>query len=305
MKVLWFCAIMISSATSGFCEPRAAADSPVRVLIVDGYGNHDWRRTTRLVEGVLAAGDGFATEVSTVPADSGSPAYHAWKPDFTRYDVVIQTCNDINGSGPLWPEKARLDFESFVAGGGGVFVFHSANNAFAKWEAYNRMIGLGWRGKDFGTAIRIAEDGSLVLIPPGSGASTSHGARTDRVIHRMGEHPVHVGLPKEWMTPLIEVYTHARGPAENIAILSWAEEPTTGERWPVEWTTTYGKGRVYTSTFGHVWQDEKDPVNLRCAGFQTLFVRAVRWLAGREVAKDVPDDFPSAEAVSLRPLDPP
>lgn len=89
---------------------------------------------------------------------------------------------------------------------------------------------------------------------------------------------------------------------KNIEILSWAEEPATGERWPVEWTTAYGKGRVYTSTFGHVWHDEKDPVNLRCAGFQTLVVRAVQWLAKREVTKDVPKDFPTAGAVSLRPF---
>ncbi len=215
MRILWICSVSMLSAVSAFCETNVAADSPARVLIVDGYGNHDWQRTTRLIGGILGAGDGFVTEVSTVPVDADSSAYDGWKPDFARYDVVVQTCNDINGSGPLWPEKARLDFESFVAGGGGVFVFHSANNAFAKWEAYNRMIGLGWRVQDFGTAIRIAEDGSLVRIPPGSGAPTSHGARTDRVIHRMGEHPVHVGLPEEWMTPLIEVYTHARGPAEK------------------------------------------------------------------------------------------
>jgi type 1 glutamine amidotransferase len=64
----------------------------------------------------------------------------------------------------------------------------------------------------------------------------------------------------------------------------------------------FGKGRVYTSTFGHVWRDEQDPVNLRCAGFQTLMVRATQWLAGREIDPALPADFPSAKAISLRPL---
>jgi type 1 glutamine amidotransferase len=104
------------------------------------------------------------------------------------------------------------------------------------------------------------------------------------------------------MTPLIEVYTHARGPARNLDILSWAEDPATGERWPVEWAVSYGKGRVYTSTFGHVWKDEKDPVNLRCAGFQTILARALQWLAGREIDPAVPAHFPSAKAISLLPL---
>jgi type 1 glutamine amidotransferase len=118
----------------------------------------------------------------------------------------------------------------------------------------------------------------------------------------MGDHPIHAGLPRVWMTPLIEVYTHARGPALTIDVLSWAADPATDERWPVEWAVRYGRGRVYTSTFGHVWKDEENPVNLRCAGFQTIMVRALQWLAGREVDSEVPGDFPSGKAISLRPL---
>ena len=276
--------------------------SSLSVLVVDGYGNHDWQRTTKLIQGVLARHGGFAVEVSTVPFRSDDPAYHSWKPAFSRYDVVVQTCNDINGSGPQWPEQARKDFEEWVASGGGLFVFHSGNNAFAGWEAYNEMIGLGWRSRDYGNAIRIGPDGTLEKIPPGAGQPTRHGPRTDREIHRMGDHPIHAGLPRVWMTPLIEVYTHARGPARTLDVLSWAADPATGDRWPIEWAVRYGKGRVYTSTFGHVWKDEQDPVNLRCAGFQTIMVRALQWLAGSEVDPAVPADFPSDNAISLRPL---
>jgi type 1 glutamine amidotransferase len=102
------------------------------------------------------------------------------------------------------------------------------------------------------------------------------------------------------MTPKIEVYTWARGPAENIEVLSWAEDPATKDRWPIEWTVAYGKGRIYTSTFGHVWKDEENPVNFRCAGFQTLLLRTVQWLAKREVDEPVPADFPTETRTSLR-----
>lgn len=275
---------------------------PVKVLVVDGYGNHDWQRTTRLIRGILGRHGGFSVEVSTAPARTDDPVYQRWRPLFPQFDVVVQTCNDINGNGPLWPEQARKDFEAWVESGGGVFVFHSGNNAFAGWEAYDAMIGLGWRPRNHGTAIRILPDGTLDRIAPGSGQATTHGPRTDRVVHRMGEHPIHAGLPQVWMTPQLEVYTHARGPARNLDVLSWAADPATAERWPVEWTVRYGKGRVYTSTFGHVWNDEKEPVNLRCAGFQTILVRALQWLAGREVDHGVPEDFPAAAATSLRPL---
>lgn len=286
----------------GACCRAAAEPTPTRVLIVDGFGNHDWRRTTRLIRGILETRAAFHIEVSTAPASATEPGRSTWNPDFSRCDVVIQTCNDIHRSGPPWPEPVRRSFESFVSHGGGVFVFHSGNNAFQDWDAYNRMIGLGWRDRNFGTAIRIRPDESLERIPPGQGASTGHGARNDRAIHRLGEHPIHAGLPRVWMTPLIEVYTHARGPAENLSILSWAEDPATGGRWPTEWTVNFGKGRVYTSTFGHVWKDEADPVNLRCAGFQTIFIRALEWLAKREVTGGVPADFPTASTPSLRLL---
>jgi type 1 glutamine amidotransferase len=289
--------LMAASALGG-----GPSSAPLRVLIVDGFGNHDWQRTTRLIQGILAGHPGFRTAVATAPARADDPGHAAWKPDFSAFDVVIQTCNDINGSGAPWPEQARRDFESFVAKGGGVFVFHSGNNAFPKWDAYNSLIGLGWRDQNSGTAIRIRPDETLERIPPGEGASTGHGARTDRAIHRLGEHPIHAGLPRVWRTPLIEVYTHARGPAENLEVLSWAEDPATGGRWPIEWAVSFGKGRVYTSTFGHVWKDEADPVDMRCAGFQTVLVRALHWLAKQDVLPAVPADFPTASSISLRPL---
>lgn len=294
--LMGICACLTACAAS---PPPAAPAPRIKVLIVDGYGNHDWQRTTALTRAVLERAH-FEVSVATAPAQTGDPAYGAWRPDFAKFDVVVQTCNDINHSGPLWPAPAREAFVRFVHDGGGVFILHSANNAFPDWEEYNRIIGLGWRPKDYGCALRIREDESIERIPPGQGANTSHGERTDRVIHRLGDHPIHAGLPRAWKTPLIEVYTHARGPAENTTVLSYAQEPRTGERWPIEWTVEYGKGRVYNSTFGHVWRGEKDPVDLRCAGFQTLMVRAVQWLAKRPVDAAVPGDFPDGKAVRLR-----
>jgi uncharacterized protein len=280
-----------------------AAEQPrIKVLLVDGYSNHDWQRTTRLARGILEPTGLFEVTVSTAPASTNDAAYATWSPAFKDFDVVVQTCNDLGGRGPLWPAPVREAFERFVRQGGGVFILHSGNNAFADWEAYNQMIGLGWRKKDFGYALRIRADESIEKIPPGQGAGTSHGARTDRVIHRLGDHPIHAGLPRRWRTPLIEVYTHARGPAENLTVLSWAEDPKTQERWPIEWVVQYGDGRVYNSTFGHVWRDEADPVDMRCAGFQTLFIRALQWLAQRPVTLPVPADFPTEDSTVLRPL---
>src|SRR4029077_12566846 len=206
-----------------------------------------------------------------------------WLPELKKFDVVIQTSSDLFGKGPIWCAPARDAFERFVREGGGVLVLHSGNNAFADWDAYNKIIGLGWRKKDYGYALRVGADESIERIPPGQGAGSNHGPRSDRVIHRIGDHPIHAGLPRTWMTPMIEVYTHARGPAENLTVLSWAEDAKTQEHWPIEWVVQYGEGRIYNSPFGHVWRDETDPVGMRCAGFQTIFVRALQWVAKRPV----------------------
>jgi len=276
-----------------------AAEPKIRVLIVDGYSNHDWQLTTALIRGILEPTGLFQVSVATAPSTKESPDWDTWRPKFSDYDVVIQTCNDLGGR-PSWPREVQSEFETFVRNGGGVYVWHAGNNAFADWPAYNEMIGLGWRKKDFGWALAVDSDEKLIRIPAGEGGDTGHGDRVDTVVHRLGEHPIHAGLPRAWKTPDIEIYHYARGPVKNLEVLSYGFDPVTKMNWPLEWTVSYGKGRVYTSTFGHVWKGDHQPDRMRCAGVQTVMVRALQWLAGRSVNWPVPPDFPTAEKTSVR-----
>ncbi|MDF7809180.1 ThuA domain-containing protein [Pontiellaceae bacterium B12219] len=273
---------------------------PVNVLIVDGFSNHDWKRTTQLLKGILEQSDGVSVSVSTFPG-LGSDQLETWVPAFGNFDVVIQNCNDIKGQ-EQWPRRVQLGLEEYVANGGGLYVFHSANNAFPDWPEYNRMIGLGWRDADFGYAVTLEADGTAVRIPPGKGQKTSHGKRVDALVTRIGEHPVHAGFPRQWVAADIEIYRYARGPAENLTVLSFTRDEKTGLHFPVEWIVDYGKGRMYTSTLGHVWADQETPEGMQCAGHQTLIPRIVQWLAGNETDSELPADFPTAEARSLRPV---
>ncbi len=282
-----------------------SAVRPIRVLVVDGFSNHDWRQTTMLIRGILERAGGFDVSVSTSPEKADDPAWASWRPRFADYDVVVQNANDYGG-GPAWPEPVRHRFERFVRDGGGVYIFHSAENAFVGWKAYEEMVGLCWRKKDYGTAIRLQEDGRPMRIPAGEGDNTGHGPRGTVLVTRVGEDPIHAGMPRAWLTPNLEVYYYARGPAENLQVLAYARDsrPGQGLLWPVEWTVTYGRGRVYVSTYGHVWRGDTQPESMRCAGVQTILPRAVQWLAHRPVTIPVPDDFPTSTAASVRPSQP-
>lgn len=165
--------------------PHERADrGKIHVLIVDGFSNHNWQQTTLLTKNILEASGLFAVEVSSAPPTQASSGWASWRPPFAQYDVVIQNCNSY-GDGPTWPAEVQQDLEIFVAGGGGLYILHSGNNAFPQWEAYNRMIGLGWRNKEFGAAITVDSDGTIIRVPPGQGGNTGHGKRSDTVLTRL------------------------------------------------------------------------------------------------------------------------
>ena len=108
-------AVVLASAPPTFATPP---QKKIRVLIVDGFSNHDWRQTTQLLRGILERAGEFDVDVSTAPQDTDSPEWATWRPKFSNYDVVIQTCNENANNGlllnlkkkPDWPEpvKARL-----------------------------------------------------------------------------------------------------------------------------------------------------------------------------------------------------
>lgn len=280
--------------------PQARADGEVKVLIIDGFSNHDWRTTTRRIVGILQKHGGFATTVSTSPGAGASAAdWDAWRPAIAGQDVVLLNCNDL-GNPVDWPDRVRDALEHFVQDGGGLYVFHSANNAFAQWPEYNRMIGLGWRDKSFGPACIVNNEGKVERIPAGQGENTSHGDRVDALVTRVGDHPIHRGLPRQWRAADIEVYTYARGPAENMEILAYSKDNRYGLGFPTEWVVHYGRGNVYNATYGHLWTGMDNPPGFRCAGFQTILVRALFWLANKPVPDSAPEDFPGSVRPSLR-----
>lgn len=281
------------------CFVKGQTNKKYDVLIVDGFSNHDWIQTTKLVRDILENSELFEISISTVPSEMGGDAWNTWLPKFGDYDVVLQNTNNVHDPTLRWPGAAEKALEKYLKSGGGLYIFHSANNAFPHWEEYNMMIGLGWRKKDEGIALRVTDERKVVKIASGEGQDTYHGPRNDEVIERLNDHPINNGMPKSWKTPDIELYKFARGPAKELTILSYAKDEERGINWPVEWVVGYGKGRVYNSSMGHLWEGDVYPVGYRCVGFQTTLIRATEWLASGNTTYAIPNNFPTENKISL------
>ena len=302
---LWQSLLIASSCLLLAAGPSAAQKMPtqakIRALIVDGFSNHDWRKTTDFIEATLTDTGMFEVDVTTTPGDSDDPAWGTWRPTFSGFGVVIVNWNNVRRTELRWPDPVERALEAYVRGGGGLLAFHSANNAFPHWAEYDRMIGLGWRDKGHGVALQLDAEGAIRRIPAGEGEKTSHGPRQNTVVIRLADHPITRGTPERWLTPDIEVYTYGRGPAEELTVLTYGRHVATNRYWPLEWVVSYGSGRVYSSSFGHIWgNDVGIPERVLCVGFQTGLIRAAEWLATGAVSYPVPDDFPSEDAISLR-----
>jgi type 1 glutamine amidotransferase len=274
----------------------------IPVLIIDGQNNHDWPRATALLRDMLVASGRFTVEVSTTPDRAAPPeAWAAWRPDFGRHRVSVSNYNSGHQlDAPRWPAEVEAAFEDYVRGGGGFVAYHAANNAFAAWPAYNEMIGLGWRDKTFGPSLVVSPDRGVVTIPAAQGRGPGHGPEHDFVVTVLNaEHPITHGLPTRWLHPHEQLTHGQHGPAKNLTALHYAYSKDTGENEPMDWTVAYGKGRVYTTMLGHLWAGGPDTA-LRCAGFQTLFLRGVEWAATGQVTQPLPADFPGPAKANLR-----
>jgi len=275
----------------GLTRP-ARAEERLRVLIIDGQNNHDWRKMTPPMKADLEQSGRFTVDVATTPPPKSPPsAWDAFHPDFSKYDVVLSNYN-----GEPWPKAVQEALEGYVSNGGGLSIIHAANNSFPEWPAYNKMIGLGWRGPTFGERVTLDEAGKVVRTPKGEGPGAGHGPQHPyTIVVRDPEHPITKGMPSEWFHAKDELYHGQRGPAEDMHILATAFSDKgkggTGTNEPMIWVIPYGKGRVFTTLMGHVMGDEN--VAIRCVGFKTVMLRGTEWAANGKVTIPIPDDFPT------------
>ena len=210
----------------------------LRVLILSGRNNHDWRTTTPFLRKLLVDSGRFDVRVCEEPA--------GLNPDvLSVYDALV-----VDYCGPRWGESAEKAVESFVRSGKGMVVVHGAGYAFAglevladghvrtgikepPWPEYARMVGGYW---------------------PETPPKQFHGQRHSFVVKvSRSDHPVFQGM-KETFVATDELY-HQMTFLPGTRILATAyDDPKmggTGKEEPMLCSVDYGKGRVFYTALGH------------------------------------------------------
>ncbi|OFY12710.1 MAG: hypothetical protein A2X05_10055 [Bacteroidetes bacterium GWE2_41_25] len=269
-----------------------------KTLIITGQNNHDWQASSPVLKTILDETGMFSCEIMTTPEKGGDMTI--FDPDFSLYKLVILDYN-----GDSWSDKTNTAFFDYVKNGGGVVIYHAANNAFPGWKEYNEMTGLGgWgdRTEKDGPYVYYMRDSLVIDNSPGRGGN--HGKRREFLVRtRIMDHPVTQGLPARWMHGNDELYSELRGPAKNMQILAtaFADSAAGGGTMrdePMLMTITYEKGRIFHTAMGHA--DKDGGPAMQCSGFIVTLQRGAEWAVTGNVTQKVPFDFPDASGVVLR-----
>ncbi len=270
-----------------------------KTLIITGQNNHDWKTSSPILKVILDETGLFSSEIMITPENGGD--MNAFNPDFSKFRLVVLDYN-----GDSWSEKTNAAFLDYVKNGGGVVVYHAADNAFPGWKEYNEMIGLGgWGDRNEKDGPYVYYKNNELVVDSTAGPGGTHGERREFLVTaRVADHPVMKGLPARWFHGTDELYSLLRGPAKNMEVLAtaFADSAAGGGTMrdePMLMAITFEKGRIFHTAMGHA--DEGGGPAMQCTGFIVTLQRGAEWAVTGNVTQQVPFDFPNAAGVVLRP----
>ena len=298
MKTVYACIALfllpaaVSSGQSSNTE-RISLFKPgaIRVLILAGQNNHDWRATTPLLRTLLLNTGRFDVRVNEEPTGMTSAT-------LAPYDVVI-----LNYNGPRLGWAAEKALENFVRSGKGLVGVHGANWAFSglvvladnsrptdilesPWTEYKQMIGGVWSDKPPASGHAPRHKFQVKIVDPKDPITAGLGSEfeaDDELYHNIHMAP-NVHILATAYDDLHNTPEHAAGKVSDPRSQSTALSPApgkmphldmnpTGKDEPVLWTVHFGKGRTFYTALGH------DAKAMEMPGFATTFVRGVEWAA--------------------------
>ena len=211
--------------TSLFTTIRADEAKPLKALLITGGGYHDYNNQKKiLTEGISARANVEWTVVLENPKPGELPKVYANEDWIQGYDVIVH-----NEGFAKYSDAAGIDkiVKAHLAGGTGSVMIHCAMHTFrdGKTKEWDKLVGV---------------------------ESRRHGPKFPIVVRNVGrDHPVMMGSPATWTTPMGELY--------HTSILSSGKELGVGFKEGEEaktkqtciWVNEYEKCRTFGTTLGH------------------------------------------------------
>jgi len=257
--------ILLGVSVSSNASMNQPKGKPIKVLIFSGSNNHEWKKTTPLLNRIFDESGLFSTNVCDKPDTLN---YETLK----KFDLVVSNANTWPDNNLRLSSRWEADFSRYVNEGGGALFFHAGASSFYGWDDYKR-IGIGRWGKE-----------------------TFHNAPiVAKLYHLDQHHPITKGLKGFQIMDEIWEKTELSNAARSIGSLT-ATNAKDGHSIdePAIFVTQTGKGRSFFTILGH---DERALLN---SGLRTLLVRAAEWCADREVTFKPPTEI-SLNKISSKP----
>jgi type 1 glutamine amidotransferase len=232
----------------------------LRVLLLSGQNNHDWRTTTPFLRQLLVDTGRFDVRVVEEPAGLTGDT-------LSVYDLVVS-----DYCGPRWGPSTEQALVDFVRGGKGLVAVHGAAYGFSghdvladrhvqtgitepQWKEHAQMVGGWW---------------------PSAPSKQFHGARHSfRVRFVDREHPVSKGLGEGFVATDELYHQMTILPSAHVLATAWSDPAAggTGRDEPILWVNTFGRGRAYFTALGH------EVAAMQNEGFKVALQRGAEWAA--------------------------
>ena len=232
-------------------SPAAAQPQPLKVLLLSGRNNHDWKTTTPALQKILDDSRLFACTVTNEPQKMTAELLGG-------YGAVVSNWNNwpkVNDRD--WGKQAEEAFLDFVRQGKGVVMVHAASSAMYSWPEFQDLVGTWWKL-----------------------GQTGHGPVhkfTVKIVDK--SHPITAGLEDFETT---DELWHRMGTAGKLNVLAEAmsdkSKGGSGQVEPILHVRELGKGRCVNLLLGH------DARCMGSEGFKTLLLRSTQWAATGKVA---------------------
>jgi len=252
---LWLISVVATAAAA-----NAAPSEPLRLLILSGKNNHNWKATTPALKEIYEDSGRFVVDVTNDPSscDAGT---------FARYEVIVSNWSAWPDPDRQWGEETERAFLEFVRNGGGFALFHAASATFDDWSEFQQLIGASY-----------------------TKGTTGHGrihAFKVTIVDR--DHPVTRGINDFWIT---DELWHRMGmrPTAHVLATAYSAEHTggTGNDELAAVCTTFGDGRCFNFVLGH------DVAAMRSLGWKMLMLRGTEWAGTGKVTIEKPIDVDAA-----------